>query len=145
MTQILQPLSGEYAASRKILEQIPFPIGYGIETSMILDIWQRWGLDVMCQVDLEKRVHRNQDTKALGKMAFVILQTFLRRLSHLDRLTLKGEMFNQMIQYRLVADEYEADLFTYSGHERPPMINIAAYREKFCRDAPPAAPSEVSP
>ena len=139
LTQILQPLSGEYAACREILEQIPFPIGYGIETSMILDIWQRWGLDVMCQVDLEKRVHRNQDTKALGKMAFVIIQTFLRRLGRLDRLALNTEMFNQMIQYRLVGDEYAPDLFTYDGHERPPMIQIPAYRAKFQRDEPPAA------
>jgi glucosyl-3-phosphoglycerate synthase len=135
LTQILQPLSGEYAACRQLLEQIPFPIGYGIETSMILDIWQRWGLEVMCQVDLEKRVHRNQETKALGKMAFVIMQTFFRRLSRMDHLRLQGEMHHQMIQYRLVGDDYQADRFTYGGHERPPMIQIPAYREKFHRAA----------
>ncbi len=145
LTQILQPLSGEYAACRELLEQISFPIGYGIETSMILDIWQHWGLDVMCQVDLEKRVHRNQDTKALGKMAFVVMQTFFRRLGRLDRLTLKREMFNQMIQYRLAGEEYESDLFTYGGHERPPMIQIPAYRQKFQRDEPNEPPRKDSP
>ena len=81
LTQILQPLSGEYAGFREIFEKIPFPIGYGVETSMILDICGKWGLDVVAQVDLEKRVHRNQDTKALGKMAFVILKTFFKRMT----------------------------------------------------------------
>ena len=79
LTQILQPLSGEYAGFREIYEAIPFPIGYGVETSMILDIYEKWGLDVIAQVDLDRRIHRNQDTRALGKMAFVILMTFINR------------------------------------------------------------------
>jgi glucosyl-3-phosphoglycerate synthase len=137
LTQILQPLSGEYAAYREILEQVSFPIGYGIETSLILDICQRWGLDVICQVDLEKRIHRNQDTKALGKMAFVVMQTFFRRLSRMGALAIHAQMHNQMIQYRLVGDAYQEDLFTCDGLERPPMIEVPAYREKFGRPAPP--------
>ena len=79
LTQILQPLSGEYAGFRELFEVIPFPIGYGVETSIILDIYEKWGLDIMAQVDLDKRIHRNQDTRALGKMSFAILQTFIRR------------------------------------------------------------------
>ncbi|MBE9543027.1 MAG: glucosyl-3-phosphoglycerate synthase, partial [Proteobacteria bacterium] len=72
LTQIIQPLSGEYAGYREVLEKIPFPIGYGVETSMILDIYEKWGLDVIAQVDLDRRIHRNQDTKALGRMSFAI-------------------------------------------------------------------------
>jgi len=72
LTQILQPLSGEYAGYREVLEKLPFPIGYGVETSMILDIYEKWGLDVIAQVDLDRRIHRNQDTKALGRMSFAI-------------------------------------------------------------------------
>ena len=79
LTQFLQPLSGEYAGYRDIFDKISFPIGYGVETSMIMDIYHRWGLEVMAQVDLDRRIHRNQDTKALGKMAFVILKTFINR------------------------------------------------------------------
>lgn len=81
LTQILQPLSGEYAGLREVFEQIPFPIGYGVETSMILDIYKKWGLDVFAQVDLNRRVHKNQETKALGVMSFVIIKTFCSRLS----------------------------------------------------------------
>ena len=80
LTQFLQPLSGEYAGYREVFEKIPFPIGYGVETSMILDICEKWGLDVIAQVDLERRIHRNQDTKALGRMSFVVIKTFLKRL-----------------------------------------------------------------
>ena len=99
LTQILQPLSGEYAGFREVFEEIPFPIGYAVETTMILDIYQQRGLAVMAQVDLEKRIHRNQDTRALGKMAFVILKTFCQRLQQMDLMDCRGELHNEMIQY----------------------------------------------
>ena len=140
LTQMLQPLSGEYAGLREIFEAIPFPIGYGVETSMILDIYEKWGLDVFAQVDLEKRIHRNQDTRALGKMAFVIMMTFINRQKKLGLIDLKQDLFREMIQYNLVRNEYEADIFKIEGHERPPMLEIPEYREKF--NKPPLASVE---
>lgn len=131
LTQILQPLSGEYAGYREIFEQIPFPIGYGVETSMILDIYHRWGLDVMAQVDLEKRVHHNQDTKALGKMAFAILKTFINRKAALGLIELNESMFDEMIQYQIVDNQIKPDTVEIRGDERPPMIEIEQYRDKF--------------
>ncbi len=131
LTQIIQPLSGEYAGCRELLESIPFPIGYGIETSMILDIYEKWGLDAIAQVDLEKRVHRNQDTKALGKMSFAILKTFLNRIEKLGILDIKKDTYNEMIQYYLLKDEYHPDLYKIDGLERPPIIEIPEYRKKF--------------
>ncbi len=131
LTQILQPLSGEYAGYRELLDKIPFPIGYGVETSMILDIYDKWGLDVIAQVDIEKRVHRNQDLKALGKMGFVILKTFFQRLEKLGIIENKQEIFNEMIQYNFLKDEYKADIYPFEELERPPMIEIREYREKF--------------
>jgi len=134
LTQIIQPLSGEYAGYREIFEKIPFPIGYGVETSIILDIYERWGLDVIGQVDLERRIHRNQDTKALGRMAFVIMKTFLSRLANSGKIDLKSDMFNEMIQYRLIRDRYEPSILEMKGLERPPMESIPEYREKFKTD-----------
>ena len=131
LTQILQPLSGEYAGFREIYEAIPFPIGYGVETSMILDIYEKWGLDVIAQVDLDRRIHRNQDTRALGKMAFVILMTFINRKIKLGLIDIKEDLSNEMIQYNLIKDEYKPDVFQTEGHERPPILEISAYREKF--------------
>ncbi len=131
LTQILQPLSGEYAGYRELLETIPFPIGYGIETSLILDIFKKYGLDVMAQVDLGSRVHRNQDTKALGKMAFVIMRTFFNRIENYDLVKIRQNVYNELIQYQKVPGHYQRETFCIKGHERPPMIEIPEYRKKF--------------
>ncbi len=134
LTQIIQPLSGEYAGYRDVFDKIPFPIGYGIETSLILDIYRNWGLDVIAQVDLEKRVHRNQSTKALGKMAFAILKTFIRRKVDLGLIELKEPIYDQMIQYTIAGNEITPDIVTIDDVERPPMVNIPEYRAKFGMD-----------
>jgi glucosyl-3-phosphoglycerate synthase len=131
LTQLIQPLSGEYAGFRQVFERIPFPIGYGVETSMNMDIYGKWGLDVMAQVDLDRRIHRNQDTKALGRMSFVILKTFINRKIRLGLIDLKEDLFDEMIQYNLVNEKYQADILKIEGHERPPIIEIPEYRQKF--------------
>jgi glucosyl-3-phosphoglycerate synthase len=131
LTQIIQPLSGEYAGYREIFENIPFPIGYGVETSMILDIYDKWGLDVIAQVDLDRRIHRNQDTKALGRMAFAILKTFINRQKRSGLVDLKEDLFDEIIQYNLVDNEYQPEAQQIKGLERPPMITIPEYCEKF--------------
>ncbi len=131
LTQIMQPLSGEYAGYRSIFENIPFHIGYGVETGMLIDIHEKWGLDVMAQVDLDRRVHRNQDTKALGRMSFVIIKTFLDRMERLRRMELKQELFESMIQYALAAGKLQAEGSIPERYERPPIIELAEYREKF--------------
>jgi glucosyl-3-phosphoglycerate synthase len=131
LTQLIQPLSGEYAGFRQIFEQIPFPIGYGVETSMILDIYHRWGLEVIGQVDMEKRVHRNQDTQALGKMAFAILKTFINRKSAFGLIDLKTPLFDEIIQYRMIEGQIEPDKRLVPVHERPPMISVPEYRARF--------------
>ena len=87
LSQIIQPLSGEYAARREVLEKIPFPIGYGVETSHLLDLYELYGLETFAQTDLDRRVHRNQTTNALGKMSFGILQTFSTACMHKENLT----------------------------------------------------------
>ena len=131
LTQILQPLSGEYAGYREIFEKIPFPIGYGVETGMLIDIHEKWGLDVMAQVDLDRRVHKNQDTKALGRMAFVIMRTFLNRIAYQERIHIGQELYNKMIQYRLVQSDFQQDIYDLEQAERPPMKEIPEYRQKF--------------
>ena len=131
LTQIIQPLSGEYAGYREIFEKIPFPIGYGVETSMILDIYDKWGLDVIAQVDLDRRIHRNQDTKALGRMAFAILKTFINRQRRSGLIELKEDLYDEIIQYNLVDNEYQPEALQIKGYERPPMITIPEYCKKF--------------
>jgi glucosyl-3-phosphoglycerate synthase len=131
LTQIIQPLSGEYAGYREVLEKIPFPIGYGVETSMILDIYEKWGLDVIAQVDLDRRIHRNQDTKALGRMSFAIMKTFINRQKQLGLIDTKNNLYDEIIQYNLVESQYQPEALKIVGFERPPMIEIPEYCEKF--------------
>ncbi len=136
LSQIIQPLSGEYAGMREIFENISFPIGYGIETSMLLDIYQRWGIDVMAQVDLDKRVHRNQSTLALGRMAFGIMQTFLERLAEEGRISMSDPLHEAMIQYELGEEGYERRSYDMRMRERPPIVSLDEYRSKFSLGAP---------
>jgi glucosyl-3-phosphoglycerate synthase len=131
LSQIIQPLSGEYAGFRECFDSISFPIGYGIETSMLMDIYERWGMDVMAQVDLDKRVHRNQTTLALGRMSFGIIQTFLAKLRESGKASLATELHKTMIQYELEDGYYrkrESDIVIV---ERPPILGIPEYRAKF--------------
>ena len=131
LTQIIQPLSGEYAAYRDILEQLSFPLGYGIETSMLLDIYEKWGMDVLAQVDLDKRIHRNQDTHSLGRMAFGIMQTFLNRIEAMGLIDLKQDIYEHMIQFSVDEEAHSQKIFEIEQKERPPIIQIEEYRNKF--------------
>jgi glucosyl-3-phosphoglycerate synthase len=131
LTQFVQPLSGEYAGYRDIFEAIPFHIGYGVETGMLIDIHEKWGLDVMAQVDLDRRVHKNQDTKALGRMSFVIIKTFLKRVQKLSRVQVNQQLFDEMIQYHLVNGKLQPDIYDLEENERPPINTIPEYQQKF--------------
>ena len=136
LTQFVQPLSGEYAGYRNIFENIPFHIGYGVETGMLIDIYEKWGLDVMAQVDLDRRVHKNQDTKALGRMAFVVIKTFLNRVQRLNRVDIKQEIYNEMIQYSLARDTLTPQTHVLDHHERPPIIQVPEYNQLFRMNGP---------
>lgn len=130
LTALIQPLSGEYAVRRAVLEQIPFPIGYGVETSHLIDVYQKWGLEAFAQTDLDQRVHRNQDTRSLGKMAFGILQTFFSRLQALDIIEDRLELSHVLRQFQAHDEEFESIELQIQEEERPPMITIDEYLEK---------------
>jgi len=131
LTQIIQPLSGEYGGYRDIFEKLPFPIGYGIETSMIIDICERWGIDVIAQVDLDRRVHRHQTTVQLGRMSFAIMECFFDRISDYGLIDLNEGPFYKMIQYQRSKEKYNQETYDYPRAFRPPMIEIPEYRDKF--------------
>ncbi|MFW5803283.1 MAG: glucosyl-3-phosphoglycerate synthase [Verrucomicrobiota bacterium] len=131
LSAIIQPLSGEYAVRREVLEQIPFPVGYGVETSHLIDVYNKWGMSAFGQTDLDQRVHRNQDTRSLGKMSFGILQTFLNRLQALGVIHGLPELSHTLRQFQAVESTFEQVQQDIREEERPPMISIPAYREKF--------------
>ncbi len=138
LAAILQPLSGEYAGRRSILEQIPFPVGYGVETAMLIDIYQRLGLDAFAQTDLDQRVHRNQETIALGRMAFGVLRTFMSRLNREEKVRFRDELPSIMRQYEVGEGTYRQLLYEIEEVERRPIIEVDAYRAKFHPENQPA-------
>jgi len=134
LTGIIQPLSGEYAVRREVLENIHFPIGYGVETSHLIDVYTKYGLDAFAQTDLDQRVHENKPTRALGKMAFGILQTFINRAKSLGIIEDMADYETILRQTQAVEEKYEQVEIEIVEEERPPMIEIDEYRKKFNRE-----------
>lgn len=131
----IQPLSGEYAGRREILEKISFFTGYGVEMGMLIDIERKFGLEAMAQVDLDERVHRNRPLNELSKMSFEILQAFSEKANALG-VFVNLEKINSI--YTLVEPSSSAgktDYYLHKKHmptfQRPPMVAIKEYREKF--------------
>jgi len=131
LSAIIQPLSGEYAVRREVLEQIPFPIGYGVETAHLIDVHAKFGLEAFGQTDLDQRVHRNQETRSLGKMSFGIMQTFLKRAEALGMIDGVPELYKSLNQFQVKDNEHELVEHTIVEEERPPMITIPEYQKRF--------------
>ncbi len=91
---VRQPLAGEVAARRELLEALPFATGYGVEVAMLIDAWRELGLEGMAQVDLDEHRNRHQPLSALAPMALTVLATIARRLEQEGRLELEGRVAN---------------------------------------------------
>ncbi len=118
---ILQPLSGEYAARRALLESLPFPTGYGVEIAHLIDLARAGMLGRIAQTDLVKRIHRNRDNDDLGDTAFAILRVIFRRLERDGKLTLSSTLTE--IHQRWSVDEARVEPITKNipEPERPPL------------------------
>ena len=146
---LIQPLSGEYAGRRKLLEQLPFSTGYGVELAHLVDIAHVSGCEAIAQVDLDMRIHRNQSTSALGRMSYGILNAFFSKAEKYKQLNLLRELGKFHIALETQApqkpgiagqeknaqhdSEHRVIKSEISPQERPPMTEIAEYREKFCK------------
>jgi glucosyl-3-phosphoglycerate synthase len=79
LAAVAQPLAGEYAGRREVLEQVPFVQGYGVDIALLIDVAALVGIDRIAQVDLGVRVHRNRTLDELSPQAMAVLQAVLRR------------------------------------------------------------------
>ena len=130
LSGFIQPLAGEYAGRRSLLESIPFFTGYAVEIGHLIDIAERVGLEGLGQVDLERRIHRNQELEGLSRMSFVIIQAIMKRLEERRRARLFAEMGSTMKLPRSGADRLGLEVIELADRERPPMIRIPEYLEK---------------
>jgi glucosyl-3-phosphoglycerate synthase len=138
----VQPLAGESAGRRDVLARVPFVSGYGVEIAMLIDLLGLVGLDALGQVDLGERVHRNQGTEALGRMAAQIQLTAWSRLVRQGRADGREPLPATMTQFRRGGDHPLPSLgrdivvSDVSIDERPPLADV-----DLLRLASPAAPA----
>lgn len=120
----VQPLSGEYAGRRSLLEAVPFASGYGVEIALLIDLLDLAGLDALAQTDLGVRRHSHQADPALGRMAGQILQTALHRI---PTATTRSAMLTQFLR---VEDGHEYVDWDVATSDRPPMRTLPEYARR---------------
>lgn len=120
----VQPLGGEYAVRRELLERLPFPVGYGVELGLLVDALHSAGLDALAQVDVGVRLHRHQDGQALGRMAAAIYRTAQVRLS-------RGHLVRpELTQFERGPEGFVPHTYAVDTEERPPMLDIEEYAHR---------------
>jgi glucosyl-3-phosphoglycerate synthase len=127
LRDLIQPLSGEYAGRREILESVPFVEGWGVELALLVDLAQRYGTDAITQVDLGVREHRNRPIDELGPQALAIMIAALRRAGVGDVAPLAADLVR-------FDDDHHRITTSVEVRERPPMRSVPAYRARFGRE-----------
>jgi glucosyl-3-phosphoglycerate synthase len=126
LSGVIQPLAGEYAARRELLESVPFAAGYGVEIALLLDAHALLGLPGLAQVNLGVREHRNRPLAELGRMAGQVLAAALTRCG----VPLEGAGLTQFVQ---VDAEWVPDTSTVAAADRPPMRDLLVGRDTIVR------------
>jgi glucosyl-3-phosphoglycerate synthase len=130
LSGVVQPLSGEYGGRRKILEQLSFFSGYGVEIGLLIDAFEKFGLDAIGQVDLLERIHHNQPLEALSKMSFAIIQAVMRKLEPRYGQSILENVNKTMKLIRYEREQFFLDIEEIAEKERPPMIELPEYQER---------------
>ena len=130
LSGIIQPLAGEYAGRRALLESVPFYTGYSVEIGLLIDILDAAGLSAIGQVDLERRIHRNQPLGNLSQMSYVILQGAIRKLEERHRIELLTEVGRGMKVINQEKDRFNLEVREIGDALRPPMRTVPAYQER---------------
>ncbi len=117
LTCLLQPLGGEYAGTRELLTSVPFAPGYGVEIGLLIDTYDKLGLDAIAQVNLGVRTHRNRPLTELAAMSRQVIATLLSRCGIPD----SGV---GLTQFFADGDDYTARTSSVSLEDRPPMNTL---------------------
>jgi glucosyl-3-phosphoglycerate synthase len=123
----VQPLAGEYAGRRSLLERVPFMSGYGVEIAMLVDVFELAGLPAMVQVDLGSRRHRNSSDAALGQMAAQVYLALLSRIERHGLGMLAVDASHELTQFTRDGSSFIPTTTDIGIIERPPMVDVAEY------------------
>ena len=130
LSGVVQPLSGEYGGRREALERAAFYSGYGVETGLLIDVYERYGLSAIAQVDLLERIHHNQPLDALSKMSFAIIQTVMHKLETRFGRAVLEDVNRSMKLIRHNNRGYFLEVEEIAERVRPPMIEVKEYLER---------------
>jgi glucosyl-3-phosphoglycerate synthase len=131
LSGVIQPLSGEYGGRRTALQQLPFFSGYGVETGLLIEIFELFGLGAIAQVDLLERIHHNQPLEALSRMSFAIIQAIIAKLERRYGRAILDDVNKSMKVIRYEDGEYMLDVDELVERTRPPMIHLPQYQAAF--------------
>jgi glucosyl-3-phosphoglycerate synthase len=126
---VLQPLSGEYAARRALLERLPFRCGYGVDIGLLLDAFTEVGLDGLAQVDLHRRHHRHSELQSLGRMAAEVLHTVVDRLIADGRVPCDIDASALILQPQREAGSLSVAAHDVEVEERPPLAFVSGLEQ----------------
>jgi len=127
LARVRQPLAGEVAARRELLEALPFTTGYGVEVGMLIDAWRRVGLAGVAQVDLDEHRHHHQPLSALAPMAQAVLATIAAHLEFDELLDPWPERFEPSDAQLDAEAKWERIVdIDPMPTERPPIASLAA-------------------
>ena len=129
-----QPLAGETAARRELLERLPFAAGYGVEIAMLIDVWRKIGLDGMAQVDLGIRQNRHQPLRDLSVMAYAVLVAAQNRFLGPD---FADASAGGSIALPPLPGERGMESRSVALEERPPLSTLDTYGSAFLKTRPP--------
>lgn len=121
LAPVVQPLGGEYAGRRSLLERVPFVQGWGVELALLVDIVDRFGARAVAQVDLGTRRHRHRALADLAPQAMAVLDTAMRRAG------LAGAGGDDLLR---AVDGHRIERVAVETSERPPIATLAAYGER---------------
>lgn len=122
----VQPLAGEYAARREVFGAIPFAGRYGVEIAMLVDIYEKWGLSTMAQVDSGQRRHRNSPDATLGVMAAELQSVVLAKLQAHGLVEVRVEGSQELVQFERRDGQFTPKTTQVALAERPSMENLEA-------------------
>ncbi len=120
LAAVRQPLAGEVAARRELLERLPFVTGYGVDIALLIDAYGAVGLDGLAQVDLDVRQNAHQPLRDLGPMAFAVLHAVSVRLQR------EGRLAGPLSHAFLGQDDEDLPVLAHEPVERPPLSQLRA-------------------
>lgn len=127
LSRLFQPLSGEYAGRKEALEQIPFFTGYGVEIGMLIEMYEKFGVERIAQVNVKRRIHRNQPLASLSRMSFGIMQAIFKKLEYYGKLNINSGLNKIYSQIDYIDNEYVITPVKIEENERPPISTIREY------------------